>query len=57
MSKSNRTCYFVNQKDLWARRPMRWHESNKANKVLCHRIERAQKQADVFKQVQDYYAS
>jgi len=42
MSKSNRTCYFVNQKDLWTKdRPMPWWPSNKWSKTISHRIERA----------------
>lgn len=57
MSKSNRTCYYVNYKEFWSKRPMRYYDSNKGNKVLCHRIERAHKQAEIYKQVHDYYAS
>jgi hypothetical protein len=41
MAKSRRTCYFTDQKDLWSPRPMRFWASNKKNKVMCHRIERA----------------
>lgn len=42
MSKSRRTCYFVNQKEFFDRdRPLSWEDSNKKNKTLCHRIERA----------------
>lgn len=57
MSKSNRTCYFVNRKEFWTPRPMRYCSSNKANKVSCHRIERAHKQVQILKEVQEYYAS
>lgn len=43
MAKSYRTCYFVNQKDLWDRdRPFSaYYSSNKKNKVMAHRVERA----------------
>lgn len=54
MSKSNRTCYFTNRKELWSPRPMRWQASNKRNKVLCHRIERAQKKALIYCEVSQY---
>lgn len=40
MAKSYRTCYWVNRKEFWSPRPMRFWSSNKENKVLCHRIER-----------------
>lgn len=53
MAKSNRTCYFVDQYDLWSKgRPMSWWASNKKNKVLCHRIERAWARRDIHRELQ-----
>lgn len=53
MAKSRRTCYFTNRKDLWkAGRPMSWWSSNKKNKVLCHRIERAMASQLIHRELQ-----
>lgn len=52
MAKSRRTCYFTNWKDLWSPRPMRWQPANKVNKVLCHRIERAQELQLIHRELQ-----
>lgn len=55
MSKSYRTCYFRNQKDLWSPRPMRFWPSNKWTKVKSHRIERAQKLQLIYKELQELH--
>ena len=56
MSKSNRTCYFTDQKDFWTPRPMRFWPSNKANKKMCHQIERMWERALVRKELDWYEA-
>lgn len=43
-------------KDLWSPRPMRWQPSTKVNKVLCHRIERAQELTLIQRELKSYYA-
>lgn len=53
MSKSNRTCYFTDRRDLWAKeRPLSWWASNKKNKVMSHRIERAWTSALIYNELQ-----
>lgn len=42
-------------KDLWSPRPMRYQPSNKVNKVLCHRIERAWEAIELRLAVDDYH--
>lgn len=56
MAKSYRTCYYRDQKEFFDRdRPMGWESSNKANKTMCHRIERAWAKRRTYKEVQQYY--
>jgi len=43
-------------KDLWSPRPMRFQPSTKMNKVLCHRIERAQELQMLRHEVSAFYA-
>lgn len=53
MAKSNRTCYFVNQKEFFDKdRPLSWYDSNKKNKIMCHRIERAWAKERLYREVQ-----
>jgi len=48
MSKSRRTCYFINTKEFWSPRPYRFFCSNKENKVLCHKAERRVVKKDII---------
>lgn len=41
MAKSRRTCYYSRFEFFDKGRPLSWETSNKKNKVMCHRIERA----------------
>lgn len=54
MAKSRRTCYFVDQKDLWDKgRPFNGYQySNKKNKVMAHRIERAWVKESLYRELQ-----
>lgn len=53
MAKSRRTCYFVNQKEFFDKdRPLSWENSNKKNKVMCHRIERAWASRRLYRELQ-----
>lgn len=53
MSKSNRTSYYTNRKDLWTKdRPMSWWPSNKWSKTMSHRIERAWVAERIYRELQ-----
>lgn len=41
MAKSRRTSYYSRFEFFDKGRPLSWETSNKKNKVMCHRIERA----------------
>lgn len=58
MAKSYRTCYYRNQKEFSrrGRYGLWWCSSNKENKVLWHRIERAQEAELLRDEVKAYYA-
>lgn len=56
MSKSRRNCYYRNHREFFGRdRPLSWASSNKENKVMSHRIERAWVAERIYKEVRQYY--